>query len=72
MLTVNYDKFGLKPGDRILDMGCGAGRHAFESFRRGGKVVALDASDTELKNVAGLFVAMGQEGETTPEGRASV
>jgi ubiquinone/menaquinone biosynthesis C-methylase UbiE len=72
MLTVNYDRLGLKPGDRILDMGCGAGRHAFESFRRGAKVVALDASDTELKNVAGLFVAMGQQGETTPEGRASV
>ncbi len=72
MLTVEYQKLGLKPGELILDMGCGAGRHAFESFRRGGRVVALDTSDTELKNVAGLFVAMGQEGQTTKEGRASV
>jgi SAM-dependent methyltransferase len=72
VLTVDYNKLGIKPGDLILDMGCGAGRHAFESFRKGARVVALDADDTELKNVAGLFVAMGQEGQTTKEGRASV
>ena len=35
MLTVRYDWLGLQPGDRVLDLGCGAGRHAFEAFRRG-------------------------------------
>ncbi len=70
MLTVDYKRLGLVPGERILDMGCGAGRHAFESFRRGGHVVALDQDDVELKNVAGLFVAMGQCNEAPSGARA--
>jgi len=48
MLTVNYDRLGLRPGDRLLDLGCGFGRHAFEAARRGAKVVALDAGDDEV------------------------
>ena len=43
MLTVDYDRLGVGPGDRVLDLGCGFGRHAFEAARRGASVVALDA-----------------------------
>ena len=43
MLTVDYDKLGVQPGDRLLDLGCGFGRHAFEAARRGASVIALDA-----------------------------
>jgi SAM-dependent methyltransferase len=63
VLTVRYDQLGLQPGDLLLDMGCGAGRHAFESFRRGARVVALDYDAAELKDVAGLFAAMTEAGE---------
>jgi len=52
MLTVNYDRLGLRPGDRLLDLGCGFGRHAFEAARRGAKVVALDAGDDEVAGCA--------------------
>jgi SAM-dependent methyltransferase len=44
MLTVDYDRLGLAPGDRLLDLGCGAGRHAFEALRRGARVVGWSAT----------------------------
>jgi SAM-dependent methyltransferase len=67
MLTVDFDRLGLVPGERVLDMGCGAGRHAFEMYRRGADVVALDQDADELSNVRDLFVAMKEAGEV-PEG----
>lgn len=72
MLTVRFDQLGVQPGDLLLDMGCGAGRHAFESFRRGTKVVAFDYSAAELKDVDGLFAAMREGGEagTAPDSMA--
>ncbi|MCH1866720.1 methyltransferase domain-containing protein [Nocardioides sp. CFH 31398] len=70
MLTVDFDRLGLRPGERILDMGCGAGRHAFEAYRRGGDVIALDQDVEELENVRELLVAMGEEGQV-PEGASA-
>jgi len=63
MLTVDFDRLGLRPGDRVLDMGCGAGRHAFEMFRRGGDVIAFDQDGDELAAVLDLFAAMREAGE---------
>ena len=63
MLTVDYDLLGLQAGDLLLDMGCGAGRHTFESYRRGARVVAFDYSYDELADVRGLFGAMQEAGE---------
>ena len=51
VLTVDFDRLGLRPGDRVLDMGCGAGRHAFEMYRRGADVVAFDQDADELSGV---------------------
>jgi SAM-dependent methyltransferase len=73
MLTVDYDRLGVQRGERLLDLGCGFGRHAFEAFRRGARVVALDRSDAELKDVRQTFAAMVDAGEagTSPEDSAS-
>lgn len=68
MLTVRYDRLGLRAGDRLLDLGCGGGRHAYEALRRGARVTALDADDSELKDVAVLLAAMIEEEEAGPEG----
>ncbi len=36
--------FGLEPGERVLDVGCGPGRHALELASRGFDVVGVDIS----------------------------
>ncbi|HKZ27656.1 MAG TPA: hypothetical protein VJ086_07175, partial [Rubrobacteraceae bacterium] len=48
----------VRPGDRVLDMGCGAGRHAFEMYKRGADVVAFDQDADELATVSEWFAAM--------------
>ena len=63
MLTVDFDRFPVGPGDRVLDMGCGGGRHAFALYRRGADVTAFDMDAAELKDVAGMFAAMKEAGE---------
>jgi SAM-dependent methyltransferase len=66
MLTVDFDRLGLQPGERLLDMGCGGGRHAFEGIRRGATVIAFDYSEGELKDVRGVVGAMGEADEIPP------
>ena len=67
MLTVDYDRLGLRTGERLLDMGAGGGRHAFECLRRGAHVTALDLDAADLKDALALMGAMAAEGEV-PDG----
>lgn len=67
MLTVRFDQLRVRPGDLLLDLGAGAGRHAFETYRRGARVVAFDYSAAELKDVGALFAAMRDAGEAGTE-----
>ncbi|MER5864330.1 class I SAM-dependent methyltransferase [Kitasatospora sp. NPDC002040] len=71
MLTVDFSRFPLAPGDRVLDLGCGGGRHAFEAYRRGANVVALDQNGDEIAEVRRWFAAMEQAGEA-PAGASAV
>ena len=43
-VDVLMDVLALKPGDSLLDVGCGPGRHAHEFAARGIKVTGLDIS----------------------------
>jgi SAM-dependent methyltransferase len=63
MLTVDYNQLGVGPGDLVLDLGCGFGRHAFEAARRGASVIALDAGPDEVAQVRATFGAMIEAGE---------
>lgn len=72
MLTVDCDRLGLRAGDRVLDLGCGAGRHAFEMYRRGADVIAFDQDADELAGVRDLFVAMKEAGEVPAGAEADV
>jgi SAM-dependent methyltransferase len=71
MLTVDLARLGLRRRDVVLDMGAGAGRHAFEVYRRGADIVALDYCLADLKDVSSLFSAMGGSGEAPADAHAT-
>ncbi len=64
MLTVDFQELRLKPGDRVLDAGCGAGRHVCEAFRiRGVDVVGIDLNWEDLcKTATTLYLMHCQDG----------
>jgi SAM-dependent methyltransferase len=70
VLTVDFRRFPVGPGHRLLDLGCGAGRHAYEACRRGADVVACDTDTGELRTVAGTAAAMHEAGQTPATARA--
>jgi SAM-dependent methyltransferase len=63
MITIDFRYFPVGPGNRVLDVGCGAGRHAFEAYRRGAQVTAFDSDAEELERVRAMFAAMTEAGE---------
>jgi SAM-dependent methyltransferase len=70
MLTVDFDRLGVGAGTSVIDVGCGAGRHAFEAFRRGADVVAFDQDGEELNDVDAILQAMQQQGEAPASAKA--
>ncbi len=63
MLTVDFDRLGVGLSTKVIDVGCGAGRHAFEAYRRGADVVAFDQDAAELQGVETILTAMAEGGE---------
>jgi len=63
VLTVDFEKLDLKPGMRVLDAGCGGGRHVCEAFRnRGGVSVAgIDLSWKDLETTRDYLRLMASE-----------
>jgi SAM-dependent methyltransferase len=74
MLTVRFDRLGLRAGDRFLDLGAGLGRHTFEARRLGAQVVALDRSLADIRQAGATLLAMEEEPSEAlpPSGRSAV
>jgi SAM-dependent methyltransferase len=65
VLTVRYSWLGLGAGERLLDFGCGAGRHTLEAMRLGAVVTAVDADSKELAPAAAWVTTMLAEDKAT-------
>lgn len=61
LLTVDLDRLELEPGQRLLDAGCGEGRHCFGAVDRGVEVVGLDLDLPSLKLAARPLAKRGRE-----------
>ena len=71
MLTVDYDRLGVRAGELLLDLGAGNGRHAYEAFRRGVRVVAADFSHADMMECRTMCAAMEAAGEAPAGGLAA-
>jgi SAM-dependent methyltransferase len=70
MLTVDFDRLGIGPGTKVIDVGCGAGRHTFEAYRRGADVTGFDQNAQDLNDVDEILQAMKEQGEVPPSAKA--
>ena len=69
MLTVDFDRLGVGAGTKVIDVGCGAGRHTFEAFRRGADVIGFDQNAADLNDVDEILQAMKEQGEAPASAR---
>lgn len=64
MLTVDFSKLHLKPGYKVLDAGCGGGRHLSEAFRaKGVNVVGVDLNRNDALKAHNTTKIMRHEGQ---------
>lgn len=65
MLTIDYSLLGIKDGERVLDVGCGEGRHSWEACKKANCLVyALDIEVGGLNKARYMFQDMDKRGES--------
>jgi len=55
LLTVDLERLRLRPGEKLLDVGCGEGRHCFGALERGARVVGVDLDMASLRLARGAL-----------------
>jgi len=65
MLTIDYALVAIKDGERVLDVGCGEGRHSWEACKQGDCLVcALDLEQVNLKKAQHVLWLLDKQGES--------
>ncbi len=60
LLTVDLERLRIRPGQTVLDAGCGEGRHCFGALERGARVIGLDLDRESLARAAGGLRSRGE------------
>jgi len=61
VLTIDCERLALRPGMRVLDAGCGQGRHSLELLRQGCRPCALDLNPADLRYTRYLLVELARQ-----------
>ena len=65
MLTVEPKRMGLKDGQRLLDVGCGPGRHSWAACKMAQcSVYCMDIDGVSLRRAKWMFSEMDKKGES--------
>jgi len=62
LITFIIETLNLRPGDRVLDLGCGSGVHALRLAKRGLRVVGLDIAPRLVEYATHLAQEAGVSG----------
>jgi len=52
LLTVDLEQLDVQPGHRVLDAGCGEGRHCFGCLSRGAEVIGFDLDFDSMRDAS--------------------
>jgi len=65
MLTVDFNNFHIQPGSKVLDAGCGTGRHMRELFNSGSvTVIGIDKKWSDLCGARDSLSSMENNGDS--------
>jgi ubiquinone/menaquinone biosynthesis C-methylase UbiE len=55
--TIDFNRLNIRPGDRLLDLGCGEGRHSISAYLLAdAEIVGLDLGLKDLKTAKGRLM----------------
>ena len=61
LLTVDLERLEVRPGELLLDAGCGEGRHCYGALEKGARVGGLDLDPAGLRAAVGGLRSRARE-----------
>lgn len=72
VVSIDLEELDVRPGDRVLDLGCGSGRFSLPMLKRGYRMVSADLDEPRLKLFHELAHKDNLEGRPTRSDAANL